>query len=81
MPDLQPSERDQYFAAQAHTRTLKGFQIHLTVYLAVIAGLFLINAMSGGHWWVQWPLIGWGVGILGHAYLVYRSGKLRNAVT
>jgi hypothetical protein len=79
MPDVQ-SERDQYLAAQAHTRSVKGFQIHLIVYLAVNAGLILINALSGGHWWVQWPLIGWGIGILGHAYLVYRSGP-RNVAT
>ena len=79
MPDVH-SGRDRYFAAQAHTRALKGFHIHLIVYLAVIAGLVLINSMSSGNWWVQWPLIGWGIGILGHAYLVYRSGKPRNVV-
>jgi hypothetical protein len=69
------SERARYFAAQAHTQAVKGFRIHLAVYLAVIVGLIVINAMSGGAWWVQWPLIGWGIGILGHAYLVYRSRK------
>lgn len=30
MPDVR-SGRDRYFAALAHTRTLKGFHIHLVI--------------------------------------------------
>lgn len=52
----------------------QGFRTHLIVYAAVNLGLMVINlASSGGHYWFQWPLIGWGIGILGHAFLVSRK--------
>ena len=44
-----------------------GWRAHLTSYLAVIAGLWLIWALTGfGHPWPVWPMLGWGLGILGH---------------
>ena len=30
--------------------------------------LVLINVLTGGTMWAQWPIMGWGIGILGHAY-------------
>ena len=65
------SDRERYLAAKAHVAALKGFYIHLIVFVAVILGLGLADYASGGSWWVQWPLIGWGIGILGHAFLVF----------
>jgi len=42
---------------------------------AVNVGLLVINLMSPQprNYWFIWPLIGWGLGILGHAYLVSRA--------
>jgi hypothetical protein len=52
----------------------QGFRTHLIVYAAVNAGLLVINlASASGDYWFQWPLIGWGIGILGHAFLVSRK--------
>jgi 2TM domain len=65
------TEEEKYLAAKAHVAALKGFYIHLTVFVAVMTGLIAADAASAGSWWVQWPLIGWGLGILGHAYLVF----------
>lgn len=56
-----------------HKRALRGFLIHAIVFGLTIAGLFVINLLTGGPWWVQWPLIGWGLGLAGHAYLVSRN--------
>lgn len=52
----------------------QGFLVHLIVYLAVNALLFVIDMLtSPGEYWFQWPLLGWGIGILGHAYLAYQK--------
>ena len=40
---------------------------HVRTYLAVIALLWLIWLVSGaGYPWPVWPMLGWGVGVLGH---------------
>lgn len=71
MADTNP-RRDR-FLTERRRGPLMGFYIHLTVYVAVMALLVAINALTGGPWWVQWPLIGWGLGILGHAYFALRK--------
>ena len=44
-----------------------GWRGHLAGYLAVIAVLWLIWALTGGgHPWPIWPMLGWGLGLLGH---------------
>jgi hypothetical protein len=68
---LARTDREKYLAAKAHVAALKGFLIHLFVFGAVMIGLFIADYRDGGAWWVQWPFIGWGLGILGHAFLVF----------
>ena len=67
------TKKEKYLAAKAHVSALIGFYIHLGVFVTVMLGLFVINSASDGPWWVQWPLLGWGLGVLGHAYLVFSS--------
>lgn len=43
-----------------------GFAIHLTVYLLVNTGLFLLNLNRGGPAWHLAPLLGWGLGLAIH---------------
>ncbi len=58
----------------------KGFQVHLTVYIAVNILLFVIDLMtSPGKTWFFWPLIGWGIGIIGHALSILSKAKNRPA--
>ena len=48
-------------------RKLKGFYIHLAQYVLVIALLTVINALTTpNRWWVQWVIMGWGVGVFFH---------------
>ncbi|MGE5268014.1 MAG: 2TM domain-containing protein [Deltaproteobacteria bacterium] len=48
-----------------------GFRIHLIVYAAVNVLLIVLNlARSPDKLWFIWPLLAWGAGLLGHAYLV-----------
>lgn len=60
------------------TRVDPGWTAHLTSYLAVIAGLWLIWALTGfGHPWPVWPMLGWGLGLLGHRTGVSTCSRLR----
>lgn len=44
-----------------------GLASHATSYTIVIGGLTLIDLFSGPSWWVQYPAIGWGMGLAFHA--------------
>jgi hypothetical protein len=53
-----------------------GFRAHLIVCFAVNVLLIVLNlAVSADKLWFIWPLLGWGVGLLGHAYLVMQGSK------
>jgi len=53
-----------------------GFTVHLIVYVAVNFLLIAINLLTTpNHLWFVWPLIGWGIGVIGHAGAVIYSGK------
>lgn len=39
------------------------FHAHLWSYSIVNGALFLINIMTPGPWWFQWPILGWGIGL------------------
>lgn len=55
-------------------KPVRGVIMHLFVYVAANALLIAVNVMTGaGALWFLWPLIGWGVGIAVHAWLVYRA--------
>jgi transcriptional regulator with XRE-family HTH domain len=61
------SQSAEEILAFNQVRKLKGFYIHLTQYLLVISILAVINALATpNHWWVQWVILGWGVGLLSH---------------
>ena len=58
-----------------------GFYIHLTAFLVVNASLIVINLVtSSGHLWFQWPLLGWGIGIVAHALVTFGLPVLRRRV-
>jgi hypothetical protein len=63
-----------YTSAHKRAEELQGFYIHLLVYLAVNAGLFVINLLTrdgNGGWWFYWPLAGWGIGLVIHALTTF----------
>lgn len=43
-----------------------GLAAHGASYALVTGGLVLIDYMSGPNWWVQWPALGWGMGLAFH---------------
>jgi hypothetical protein len=59
---LMESERD---------KSINGFYTHFVIFLAVIAGLAIVNLVSGEAFWIQWVVLGWGAGVALHAFLVF----------
>lgn len=48
------------------------FRSHLIAYVVVNAGLVVINLMTTpGEYWFQWPMFGWGLGLLAHGIVTY----------
>jgi fatty acid desaturase len=46
---------------------LRGFLIHLTVFIVVIVGLGALNLIRNpAHPWFLWVLFGWGIAIVVH---------------
>ena len=55
-------------------RATIGFGYHLAAYLAINAVLIWINIdTSPQYFWAKWPLVGWGVAILFHAFSTFSS--------
>ena len=74
-PVLTEAERRE--RAIRRVAAIKGFYIHLGIYLIVNAGLIVVDALTGPNWWVQWVFFGWGIGIVAHALAVFgRASKL-----
>jgi hypothetical protein len=60
--------------AKQRVAALKGFYVHLIVFALVLGGLVVVNAATGGRWWVIWVFLGWGVGVLLHGLAVLGRG-------
>jgi hypothetical protein len=56
--------------ARRRVAALKGFYVHLTVFVLVMAGLAVVNLLTGRPWWVLWVVFGWGIGVVVHGLAV-----------
>ncbi len=66
------NDDEKYERARRRVIAIKGFYIHLFFYIGVNIILFLVNMLlTPKHLWFFWPLIGWGIGVLAHAFSVY----------
>ena len=67
-PSASTSERE----AVEYVRDIKSFYTHALQYAVVMTGLFLLNLFtSPGYFWVIWPALGWGIGLLAHGLSVF----------
>ena len=71
-PDSSLRER-----AVRELRKRREFQTHLLVYVLVNSLLVVIWAMTspGAFFWPIFSMLGWGVGVLVHAWDVYVTGE------
>ena len=66
-----------YAKARREVAALKGFYIHMLVFACIISALTIINVLlPKSGWWVQWPLMGWGVALLVHGLLILSPIRL-----
>jgi len=64
---ISESQSAEEILAFNQVRKLKDFYIHLANYVLVIAVLTVVNALTTpNRWWVQWVIIGWGIGVFSH---------------
>ena len=49
-----------------------GWYIHAAVYLLVNVGLVALS-MGQGRSWAAYPLLGWGLGLLVHGFVVFAA--------
>ncbi|MFK5983231.1 MAG: 2TM domain-containing protein [Flavobacteriaceae bacterium] len=57
----------KYERAKEHVEKLKGFYVHLAIYLIMMPVLIILNFRSTSFPWAIFPIAGWGFGIMGHA--------------
>ncbi len=77
MKEQKKDEKEMYERARKRVEEIRSFYSHLFVYLAVNAGLFLLNIItSPKHLWFYWPLIGWGIGLAIHGLSVFGTDRL-----
>lgn len=77
MKSTEKHDKEIYDKAKKRVEEIRSFYSHLFVYLAVNAGLFLLNIItSPRHLWFYWPLIGWGIGLSIHGLSVFGTQRL-----
>lgn len=63
---------EAYQSAKKRVEAKMGFYTHLSVYVAVILFLAVINFLtSSGTIWFHWPMFGWGFAVVLHAAFVF----------
>ncbi len=69
-------EQDAYYRAQKRVEELKGFYSNIIAYCVVIPSLIFINYKTfWGYQWFWFPMLGWGIGIIFHAFGIFGYGK------
>lgn len=66
-------EYERYQNAKKRVKEIKGFYANLVTYVLVISFLTFINLKyTPAHLWFYWPMLGWGIGLLFHAFGVFK---------
>lgn len=70
------NEQEAYYRAKKRVEDIKGFYGNLLSYCLVIPALILVNYYT--YWQFKWfwfPMLGWGMGLVFHAFGVFGYGK------
>ena len=70
------NKQNAYYKAKKRVDEIKGFYSNLLSYAIVIPFLAFVNYKT--YWGFQWfwfPMVGWGIGIILHAFGVFGYGK------
>jgi hypothetical protein len=70
------NEQDAYYKAKKRVEEIKGFYSNLLSYCIVIPFLAFIDYRTNtGFHWFWFPMLGWGLGLIFHAFGVFGYGK------
>lgn len=70
------NEETAYSRAKKRVEDIKGFFGNLVAYCVVIPFLIFINYKTSWHYqWFWFPMLGWGMGVIFHAFGVFGYGK------
>ena len=61
----------RYERAKKKVEEIKGFYVHLCIYLIMVPVFIYLNVKSTSFPWALFPIGGWGLGVIGHASEVY----------
>lgn len=64
-------EEKRYQRAKEHVEKIKGFYVHFAIYLIFVPFFIYLNLRSTDFPWAIFPILGWGLGVLGHASEVF----------
>ena len=64
-------EAEKFARAKEQMEEITAFYIHLAAFVVAMIAMLVVDIMDGDDMWVIWPFLGWGIGILGHAWAVY----------
>ena len=65
-------EQSKYQDAKKRVENIKVFYIHLVTYFVINAILLVINLLfTPEYLWFIWPVIGWGAGLIFHAFSAF----------
>ena len=71
----EPVDQDELALRQRARRRAQAkiaFYVHAAAFVGVNAFLFVLDLLtSPGDIWFYWALLGWGVGLVAHAFSVY----------
>lgn len=75
-PEQSTNKEEAYYRAKKHVEEIKGFYANLISYSLVIPFLIFINYRTSWDFqWFWFPMLGWGMGIIFHAFGVFGYGK------
>lgn len=62
------NEYEKYQRAKKQVNEIKGFYVHLAIFVLTMIFLIYINLRySPEYLWFTWTLLGWGIGVASHA--------------
>ena len=65
-------EQTRYLEAKKRVEEIKGFYFHLIAYILVNSGLVVLNLLTSPEYlWFLWAMLGWGIGLIFHAFSVF----------
>lgn len=67
MQVIENNSEQRYRRAKERVTKIKGFYTHLTIYIIFVSFFIYLNLNSSSFPWALFPIVGWGMGILGHA--------------